>query len=103
MDPPIRTPRGEGLAVRAEGHRSQSPPETCSPLLAGGDLPQAYLVVRTSRGQGLAVRAEGHGKDRATVSLEDGPLPARGHVPQMDLSFCPWPSLSVPRGEGFAV
>src|SRR5262245_28137150 len=79
------------------------PPEH-SPFLPRGYVPQTHRPVLTSRSQGLAVRTECHREDCVRMSLENGPLLTRAHVPQTQLApvmFRRW--VSTYRGQSLAV
>src|SRR5262249_2603475 len=83
----VRTPRGQPLAVRAEGHavdRVGMPLES-QDVLTGGHVPYLHRPIpkNTARGKPLAVRAEGHACDRVRVPLEGADFFAGGRVPHL--------------------
>src|SRR5436190_1442123 len=76
LDRPVIAPRGQRLAVRAEGqggYKVRVPPEG-GPLVPRLHLPQLDGFVVAPGGQGLAVRAERHRPHDTRVSLEGGLL-----------------------------
>src|SRR5262249_55784094 len=93
----VLAPRGQGFAVRTEGHgldpvsrRKRGMVPAAMPLDGGGvraagNVPELDSpVTPPPRGHRLAVRAEGHGRDRVGMPFEGGSVLTFGYVPELD-------------------